>query len=280
MERFIQLNPYLFRGSAPSIQEVIQLKKQFGINKIISLDKSEGIKIARICHLLGICHFIFPINHADLEPLFKLLSHDIFHLLMDNGPTFFHCEAGKDRTGMLGAMYRCRLEGWTCREAMDEALEIGFGTGLPEKTIKTYTTVVIANCQYKHQHIKPTNINIEENDDNEAREIGTFNEDIASNSRIYDTDWEGSVLDQAMQHSFAPFEDYIRKYPWDSVYQYKYDQMPTRNNHDLFEQDRTMMQRLLDTKEQSQIPQVGLYDNVEGIRGVGPMELGGGFANI
>ena len=274
MERFIQLNPRLFRGSGPSISEVLQLKKDFGINKIISLDKETGIKIARICHLLGIKHLIFPLHQTQLEPLFRLLSQDIFHLLMDDSPTFFHCEAGKDRTGMLGAIYRCRFEGWTCKKAMEEAEKIGFGDGLPANTTRCYTKAVIANCQHKHSHIS-TSASM---DNNDAREIGTYNEDIASNSRVYDTDYEGSVLDQALQQSFAPFEDYIRKYPWDSVYQYKYDQYPTRSNFDTDRRDQIMMDKLTGTENQSEIPQVGIYDNTPP-SGFGPVENGGGFVN-
>jgi hypothetical protein len=275
MERLIQLNPQLFRGSAPTTPDVVQLKKRFGINKIISLDKQTGNKIARVCHLLGISHFIFPLHQTHLDPIFRLLSQDIFSLLMNNGPTFFHCEAGKDRTGMLGAIYRCRLEGWTCQDAMEEAEKIGFGIGLPSKTAKLYTQVVIATCQHKHSHLSAGKDSI---DFNEAREIGTYNEDIASNSRIYDTDYEGSVLDQALQQSFAPFEDYIRKYPWDSVYQAKYDAYPTRQNWDTDRRDQVMMERLLSTEPKSDIPQVGIYDNTPW-KGTAPIDFGGGFVS-
>jgi hypothetical protein len=276
MKRFIQLNEQLFRGSAPLPNEVVELKKRLGINKIISLDKESGVKIARICHLLGIKHLIFPLEQSELVPLFKLLSQDIYHLLMKDGPTFFHCIEGKDRTGLLGALYRCKFLGWSCEKALKEAVEIGFGDGLPEKTTSTYVKAIVANCSHHHTHVKSKSA-METMDINDAREIGTDNVDIASNSRIYDTDYEGSVLDQATMQSFAPFSDYIREYPWDSVYQYKYDQFPTRNNFDLDKRDQVMMEKLLSTEEGSDIPQVGLYDNVEGVKGIGPVDNGGGF---
>ena len=42
-------------------------------------------------------------------------------------PAFVHCERGADRTGMMCAMYRITVCGWTKQEAIAEMKDGGFG---------------------------------------------------------------------------------------------------------------------------------------------------------
>jgi len=44
----------------------------------------------------------------------------------NNLPVFVHCERGADRTGMMCAMYRIIVCGWTKPEAIDERKNGGF----------------------------------------------------------------------------------------------------------------------------------------------------------
>ena len=43
-----------------------------------------------------------------------------------NLPAFVHCERGADRTGMMCAMYRVAVCGWTKQQAIDEMKNGGF----------------------------------------------------------------------------------------------------------------------------------------------------------
>ena len=45
----------------------------------------------------------------------------------NNLPAFVHCERGVDRTGMMCAMYRVVVCGWTKPEAIAEMKDGGFG---------------------------------------------------------------------------------------------------------------------------------------------------------
>ncbi len=45
----------------------------------------------------------------------------------NNLPAFVHCERGADRTGMMCAMYRITVCGWTKQQAIDEMKNGGFG---------------------------------------------------------------------------------------------------------------------------------------------------------
>jgi protein-tyrosine phosphatase len=40
-------------------------------------------------------------------------------------PVFVHCLRGKDRTGTVVAVYRIARDGWTNRQALDEARKLG-----------------------------------------------------------------------------------------------------------------------------------------------------------
>jgi hypothetical protein len=97
IRRFIKITNNLYRGSAPTVQDVKDLHNKFGIRKIVSLDAMAGHKINRICKLLGIEHIIIPIDMVHLEPIAKLLSYNLYDLLIEGGPTFVHCIEGKDR---------------------------------------------------------------------------------------------------------------------------------------------------------------------------------------
>jgi len=41
-------------------------------------------------------------------------------------PVYLHCKHGKDRTGLVMALYRVEVQGWTPKRAHDEMMELGF----------------------------------------------------------------------------------------------------------------------------------------------------------
>lgn len=252
MKRFIQVTDQLFRGGAPTVEEVKILHEKFGINKIVSLDALAGKRIDRICKLLNIEHVTIPIDMRNFEPIAKLLSYNLKDLLINNGPTYVHCQEGKDRTGMVIAMFRCRYMGWSCHDAIQEAKKIGFGLGLDPKVTKFYEKVICMSCEEKHDHV-----NLKHIDRNDA--------DIAENGR----EESETTIDNADMKSFAPYVDATRNEP----YSYSYDQYPTRNNIEKYENIKE------DGSEGSKFPLVGQYDNNSGIKGSGIVDIGGGFVN-
>jgi Tyrosine phosphatase family len=249
IKRLLKVCDGLFRGSAPSPEDVVNLHQHFGIKKIVSLDERAAHRIDRITKALQIDHITIPINGMDLDPIVSLLSHDLKSLLLDNGPTYVHCLEGKDRTGMVVAMFQCRYLGLSSQQALQEAKKIGFGVGLHPAITHFYSRIVKNYCK-----------KIKE-DQNSA--------DIVDNSRP-NADWRGSVLDAADMSSFAPYLSEDRQYPYDQTYQSRYDQFPTRNNVDLGEPG-------YDVGLEDQVPLVGIYEFNQGIHGIGPVEPGGAF---
>jgi protein tyrosine/serine phosphatase len=44
----------------------------------------------------------------------------------DNQPVYIHCQLGQDRTGVVIAAYRMRVDGWSLSEAEAEMQSFGF----------------------------------------------------------------------------------------------------------------------------------------------------------
>ncbi len=251
IRRFRQVVPdVLYRGSAPSPKDVLEMKNKLGIKKIVSLDKDTGDKIDRTCKLLGIKHEKMYLDSTH-KSLVHFLSHDLKKLFLEGGPTFVHCHEGKDRTGLACSLVKCKYMGVSPEKALEEAKSLGFGIGVQPKIMHLYEKL-IRGC-------KPSK------DNNSA--------DIVSNERTYVGDNRDSFLDEGHQGSFAPYEDVTKKWPSDAVYNYVTDQSPTRENYP----DNGALEEVHDFNEKEVVPTVGVYDNDAGGRGFGPTENNGGF---
>lgn len=256
IQKLRKVTDQLFRGSAPSPKEVMWLKDQLGINKIVSLDKEAGDRIRRSCQLLHINHIILPIDIRYLKrDLLQFLKNDLKKLFLQGGPTYVHCRAGKDRTGLAIALVQCKYLGKSPDKAIEEAKSLGFGIGVDPKVINIFEKL-IKSC-------KPSS------DNNLA-------EDIVSNERQYIGDNRDSFLDEGHQGSFSPYLDVTKQNPMDALYNFVVDQSPTRENYHPGESIKTHDHN--DFHEDDVIPMVGVYDNDAGGRGFGPVEPNpGGF---
>lgn len=256
ISRFIEVIPNkLYRGSAPTPNDVLMLKQKYNINKIISLDSVDANKIKRSCKMLGINQVILPIEFDSLhESLFSIFKYDLKNLLLSDGPTFVHCHAGKDRTGLIIALFKCKYLNMDPEEAIKEAKSLDFGTGLDKKFVDLFENL-IRSC-------KPVK---SENDlMQETLEEGN----IVSRQRQYKSDNRDTFLDESRQGSFAPYLTPTRQTPFDALYVYINDQSPTRENYN----------RPVQTAENKDIvPLVGVFNNDAGVRGVGPVENYSGF---
>lgn len=251
IQRLRKVTDGLFRGSAPSPSDVLWLHDYLGIRKIVSLDRLAGDKIDRACKMMGIEHKKIYIDDSRAS-LVKCFMHNLKHLLLDGGPTYVHCRYGKDRTGLIIALFKCKYMKMRPEKAIEEAKSLGFGLGQDPKFTHLYETL-IKSC-------KPNSSD-------------TNNADIVSNEREYVGDNRDSYLDQAQQGSFAPYLSETRQYPADSVYNYINDQSPTRENY----LSNKSIKEHDNEEEKENVPQVGVYNNDAGAQGFGPTENYGGF---
>lgn len=242
--RFLKVTNGLYRGGAPSPNDVLILKKNFGINKIISLDELSGEKINRTCKMLNIKQIMLPIDVINLrQTVLRILKYNLKKLLLDDGPTFVHCRAGKDRTGFIIALFKCKYMGMDPEAAIEEAKSLGFGVDTYQDMIALFEKL-IRSCK--------------KDDENNA--------DIVSNERGLGMENSSNSI------SFAPYLSLTKQYPSDAFYNYVNEQSPTRENYESYKHP-------VKKEYGENVPQVGRYDNGAGILGAGPSENVGGFIN-
>jgi hypothetical protein len=248
IRRFRMIDKNLFRGSAPSTEDIILLNKKFGIKNIISLDQNSGNKIDRICKVLDIDHKIIPINVGKKYSILNFFNNNLQKLFERSVPTFIHCIEGKDRTGFVSAFYRCKFQNWPIDKALDEAKALGFGVGVDPETIKYYTDILHTLFKTK-------------SDKNNA-------EDIAEKSREFNA---SSIADNNPL-SWSPYEDYrVKKWPISDVHKDVEEQYETRQTFDLPNINEIEV-------NVNTIPLSGIYDeNTQGIGGAGPSFVGSGY---
>ena len=59
-------------------------------------------------------------NREEIKKYFDIINNTNMR------PVYLHCKHGSDRTGMLAAFYRMKMEGWTADQAYDEMRNSGF----------------------------------------------------------------------------------------------------------------------------------------------------------
>jgi hypothetical protein len=245
IKRFRKIDNNIYRGSAPSISDVIFLHKHFGIKTIISLDLIAGKKINRICKLLHVKHIMLPIEIGIRKSLINFLRHKPVKLMVENEPIFIHCEEGKDRTGFATMLYRVKHDGWTFEQALKESRALGYGIGVPHKIINLYNKII----QYAAKNSEDNN----------------FAYDIVSNERDRPVAYDNS----SYSPSWSPYSDYrISEWPFYNIMSANYpEQYSTRETYDL---DDTVKDSSDPDYGYSQTPMSGQFDSsVSGISGSG-----------
>ena len=123
----------LYRGPRPpNFQEFSALVARQGIGTVICLESGffEWFRTKRNeelgwCHRLRVdlihirCHPFLPPT-ADEVGLFLSMVKEA------EGPVYFHCLHGVDRTGWMASMYRVMMQGWDVNQAMKEMYDNGF----------------------------------------------------------------------------------------------------------------------------------------------------------
>jgi protein tyrosine phosphatase (PTP) superfamily phosphohydrolase (DUF442 family) len=113
----------LYRGAQPTM-DGMKLLKTMGVKTVINLrawhsdkDKVAGTGLKSV-------RFEMEPWQGDEEEVIQFLK-----IVTDtnNLPAFVHCERGADRTGMMCAMYRITVCGWSKPEAIAEMKGGGFG---------------------------------------------------------------------------------------------------------------------------------------------------------
>lgn len=112
----------LYRGAQPTREGFGELAR-LGVKSVLSL---RGFHDDDVPVEAGLAHerISFKAWHAEDEDVVRFLR---FVADPAHQPVFVHCQWGADRTGMMCAIERVALEGWSKDDALAEMTQGGFG---------------------------------------------------------------------------------------------------------------------------------------------------------
>jgi protein tyrosine/serine phosphatase len=118
-----QVTPELYRGAQLTAAGMRQLKAM-GVKTVINLRSFNSDRDELGDTGLGYEHICMKAWHPEREDIIRFL-----HIVTDKNrtPVFVHCQHGADRTGLMCAIYRVAVCGWTKEEAIREMTQGGFG---------------------------------------------------------------------------------------------------------------------------------------------------------
>lgn len=123
LANFGRVAPGIFRGGQPNSEGYATLKAM-GVKTVINLRTRHGERKA--VEAVGMRYVEIPMSFrkkADPATVRKALS-----VITDpaNQPVFFHCLRGTDRSGVVTAVYRMEVDGWSKAEAEAEMEALGY----------------------------------------------------------------------------------------------------------------------------------------------------------
>jgi protein tyrosine/serine phosphatase len=118
-----KINDGLYRSAQPTREGMKNLERM-GIKTIINLrsfhsdsDELKGTALLNDALSVKTWH----IEDEDVIRVLRILGKK------ENGPFLIHCQHGADRTGVMSAMYRIVVQGWSKDEAIKEMVDGGYG---------------------------------------------------------------------------------------------------------------------------------------------------------
>lgn len=118
-----RITPTLYRSRQPDAAAQ-PLLEQLGVHTVVNFIKESDNKwlsdpsIAQVQIPLQTVH----VDDADMIESLRAIQK-----AQQNGPVLIHCKHGLDRTGLVAAMYRIVVQGWSKQAALDEMEHGGYG---------------------------------------------------------------------------------------------------------------------------------------------------------
>ncbi len=123
LPNFSQVDARLYRGGQPTLEGIRQLARM-GIKTVVNL-RSEDPTIQReeqqLAGSLGMTWVALPMRAYWRPSDWQVL--DFLRLMRDPSqqPVFIHCRKGRDRVGVLVAVYHIVMDGWDPQRAYADA---------------------------------------------------------------------------------------------------------------------------------------------------------------
>jgi len=118
-----QMSPTLYRSALPD-DSAVPLLTKLGVGTVITFLPDSDANwlsapdVARV-------QLPYRTNHVDDSDILSALR--AIQAGETKGAVLMHCKHGSDRTGLVAAMYRVVVQGWSKEDALNEMTEGGFG---------------------------------------------------------------------------------------------------------------------------------------------------------
>ena len=130
LPNFHRVDPYLFRGAAPT-RIGMQALKKLDVKTIIDFRVNPQM-VRSECDTaqhLGMRYINLPIRNCNVTSNCRKVFFDTVGAAAANpsdGAVFVHCAHGSDRTGLMVGLWRVQHDGWSYPDALQEMLKYGF----------------------------------------------------------------------------------------------------------------------------------------------------------
>jgi protein tyrosine phosphatase (PTP) superfamily phosphohydrolase (DUF442 family) len=124
LPNFHKVSDDLYRGAQPDREGFVELIGM-GVKTVINLRwlHTDRIYLYGLLKDVNYRHIFCKAWHPEVEDVKSFLR------ILDEGPrpVFVHCQHGADRTGVMCAAYRIKVQGWEVDRAVKEMVEGPFG---------------------------------------------------------------------------------------------------------------------------------------------------------
>ncbi|MHC8346637.1 phosphatase domain-containing protein [Pseudomonas sp. RT6P73] len=118
-----QMTPTLYRSALPNTEN-LPLLQQLQVKTVVSFIKVNDASWLgdALVKRVSIPLHADRVDDADVLRVLRTLQE-----AETNGPVLMHCKHGRNRTGLMAAMYRTVVQGWSKEEALKEMQQGGYG---------------------------------------------------------------------------------------------------------------------------------------------------------
>jgi protein tyrosine/serine phosphatase len=118
-----EMTPTLYRSRQPDAAAQPLLKK-LGVVTVVDFIKESDSKWLSDP---SVTQVQIPLQTVHVDDADMIQSLRAIQTAQEKGPVLIHCKHGLDRTGLVAAMYRIVVQGWSKQAALDEMEHGGFG---------------------------------------------------------------------------------------------------------------------------------------------------------
>jgi protein tyrosine/serine phosphatase len=137
IDNFGTVNERYYRGAQPTGRAYTDLAAA-GVKLVIDLQEAGDTSEPALVERAGMKYVRIPMN-TRIAPTSEQVE-TFLQLVNDpaNQPVYVHCAGGRHRTGVMTAVYRMSLDGWTADRAFQEMKQYRFGADFLHPEFKRY----------------------------------------------------------------------------------------------------------------------------------------------